>query len=57
MNLGPVDTEFPGANSFNFQAKKYIDETEDIDLGVLHPDAFLDTAFRKKTDIPVGSIN
>ncbi len=51
MNLGPVDS-FPGADFFNPQIK----EKEDIDLGVLHPDDFLDTSKRAKTDLPVGSI-
>jgi len=51
MNLGPADS-FPGADFFNPQ----INEKKDIDLGVLHPDDFLDTSKRVKTDFPTGSI-
>lgn len=56
MNIGPADMEFTNANSFYQQGKNFVEETQDIDLGVLHPDPFLDTANRKKTDSPVGAI-
>ena len=53
MNLGPTDFngQIPGSNLLN----NPIDEMEDIDLGILHPDPFMDTARRIETKFPCGS--